>query len=256
MSAERLDIAGVRIDLQLGERPPAGLERLARFGGAGGPADWSLEVRAGASLPAGPPGRNLVVEEGRWVFPGAAEAAWLDPAARSGLAPVDPGFLALDTLLRAAVAEAVLGRGGILLHGVAVAVDGAAHLCPARSGSGKSTLAARSRHPLSDEISVLLPGSGGGFVAHATPWWSSRGGAAPLAAVYQLAWGGEGVERLSRTALRALAANLVLPVDTPANRRRALAVAAAVASAVPFARLAFRPDSDVDALIRRGWPRG
>jgi hypothetical protein len=55
---------------------------------------------------------------------------------------------------------------------------------------------------------------------------------------------------LPGTALRQLAKNLVLPLDTPGNRQRALASAAAVAGAVPFARLAFRPDSDVDRLLR------
>jgi hypothetical protein len=245
----------VRVDLRSFEPAPPGLPRLLRFAVVGadpGPADWTLELRAGPPLPSCPPGRSLSVRDGRWVAPGAEDAAWLDLATRSGEAPVDPGLMLLDTLLRAAVAESVLERGGLLLHGVAVTVDGAAHLCPARSGSGKSTLAARSGHPLSDEVSVLLPGPAGGFVAHATPWWSSRGGAAPLAGVYQLAWEGEGVTSLGPTALRALAANMVLPVDTPANRRRALAVAAAVAAAVPFARLAFRPDSDVDALLRGG----
>jgi hypothetical protein len=133
---------------------------------------------------------------------------------------------------------------------VAVQVDGQAYLCPARSGSGKSTLAALAGHPLSDEVSALLPARGGGFAVHATPWWTSRGGSAPLFAVCALSWEGEGLDPAPGTALRQLAANLVLPFDSASNRARALEVAAAVARAVPCARLAFRPDSDVDHLLR------
>jgi hypothetical protein len=245
----RLEIAGVRVDLALEGPAPAALERFGRFAGAPGPAAWRLRLEPGRPLAGQPPGRSVVERDGRWVIPGLEEAGWLEAAAGLGSAQADPDLMVLDTLVRAAVAESVLRRGGLLLHGAAVVVDGAAYLCPARSGAGKSTLASLAGHPLSDEVSALLP-EAGRFTAHATPWWRSRGGAAPLAAVCALSWEGEAFDPLPGSPLRQLAANLVLPLDSAGGRARALEVAAAVARTAPLARLAFRPDSDVDRLLR------
>lgn len=245
----RLEIVGTRIDLELAGPEPAALDWLRPFEVGAGPAAWSLRLERGRPLAAQPPGRCVVEREGRWVIPGLEEAGWLDPAAGLGSAQANPGLMVLDTLLRAAVAEAVLRRGGLLLHGATVVVDGGAYVCPARSGSGKSTLAALAGHPLSDEVSALLPAAGR-FTAHATPWWRSRGGAAPLAAVCALAWDGEAFDPLPGSPLRQLAANLVLPLDSTAGRTRALEVAAAIARTAPPARLAFRRTSDVDRLLR------
>ena len=249
MTQLALQIAGVRVDVELSGAEPLGLSRYRAFAGAGGPARWTLELRPEAAQPPSLPGRSVVDRQGRWCIAGAEDAGWLDPVSRAGAVRCDPGLLLLDTLLRSAVGSDVIARGGILVHGAAVVVDGGAHLFPARSGSGKSTLAARAGHPLSDEVSLLEPGPGG-FVVHASPWWVSRGGSAPLVCVYAIAWGGEGTTRLRGTAVRQLVTNLVLPLDTPVNRGRGLAAAAAVAGAVPFARFAFRPDSEVDRLLR------
>lgn len=245
-----LQIAGVRLDLALESADLAALARLVPFAGASGPPVWRVELAPGPAPTVLSMGRWVVERGGRWVIPGAEDCGWLDPAAFAGSARADPGLLVLDTLLRAAVASTALKKGGLLLHGVAVLVDGRAYVCPARSGSGKSTLASLARHPLSDEVSALLPIPGGGFAAHATPWWTSRGGSAPLSAVCALSWEGEGLSPEPGTALRQLVANLVLPLDSAPNRARALEVAAAVARGVPYARLAFRPDSDVDELLR------
>jgi hypothetical protein len=243
-----LSVAGVRIDLRVAAPLPAGLERYLPFPAASGPPDWTIEL-TGPIASTVSPGRSLLARGGRWRIPGLEEAAWLDPATGTGAAGTDEGCLVLDTLLRAAVSATVLDAGGLLVHGASVVVDGAAHLCPARSGSGKSTLAARAGHPLADELSVLRPVPEG-FRAHATPWWISHGGTAPLARIYELAWDGEGVTPLAGSALRLLSTNLVSPLDEPAHLARALAVAAEVARRSPFARLAFRRDSDVDALLR------
>lgn len=250
MNVLALTIAGVRVDLEVPDTAPGALDRYRPFAGGEGPPAWTIQLlRPAASASPWTPGRAVLPQGGRWVVAGAEEAAWLDPPSGRGAAAIDPELLLLDALIRAAVAEGVLSRGGLLVHGAALAVDGAAHVFPARSGAGKSTLASRARHPLSDEISVILPASAG-FVAHASPWWRTRGGSAPVAGVYTLAWDGEGVSPLRRTAVRQLVTNLVLPLDTPVNRGRALAAAAAVAGAVPFARFAFRPQSDVDQLLR------
>lgn len=250
MSRLALEIAGVRVDLVLPAAEPPGLDRYRPFAGASGPPGWTLELGPGVHEAPLPPVRSLVERGARWSVLGVEGEAWLDPATRTGRARVDGACLLLDALLRAAVAQVVLEDGGLLVHGAAIVVDGAAHLFPARSGSGKSTLAARAAHPLSDELSILRPGPSG-FDAHATPWWVSSGGAAPLACIYELAWYGEGVTPLHRTAIRQLATNLVLPLDAPERRGEALAAAAMIAGTTPFARLAFRPESDVDALLRR-----
>lgn len=251
MTVAPLEIAGVRVDLGLSAPGMALPPRYARFAGGSGPARWSLEV-CGPLGDAGvadlPPARHVVEREGRWRIPGGEDRGEVDPVTRRGQAR---GGGVLDTMLRAVVGATVVERGGLLVHGASVVVDGRAHLCPARSGSGKSTLARRTGHPLADELSILLPGANG-WVAHATPWWVSEGGAAPLVGIYALAWGGEDVVRLPGPPLRHLLANMTLALDTPALRSRSLAAAAAIARTVPFHRLTFRPDSDVDALLRRG----
>lgn len=246
-----LDIAGVRVDLVVPGAEPIGLARYRPFAGATGPARWTLELGPRAYDAPVPPNRHLVEQEHRWRILGLEDEAWIDPEARRGVTSADSSCLLLDTLLRAAVARDVLDGGGLLVHGAAVVVDGAAHLFPARSGAGKSTLAARAAHPLSDELSILRPGASG-FHAFASPWWVSNGGSAPIARIYELAWDGEGVTPHHRTGVRQLATNLVLPLDSPSSRGQALTAAALIAGATPFARFAFRLASDVDALLRGG----
>jgi hypothetical protein len=122
---------------------------------------------------------------------------------------------------------------------------------PGRSGSGKSTFAGLAADVITDELAVVVP-AGRGFEVHGSPWWRSAGGSAPLAGVFALAWDEPSVAPLSRAALlRHLATNVVLPIDGPTERAEAFGVAGAIAAVVPFARLAFRTDTDVDALVRR-----
>lgn len=251
MTVSPLEIAGVRVDLGLLDPGAVLPRRYATFVAPGGPARWTLDVRGplddrvDAEIP---PARYVVERGARWCIPGAEDRGWVEPGAARGEAE---GGGILDTLLRAMVAASVLERGGLLVHGVSLVVDGRAHLCPARSGSGKSTLARCAGHPLADELSILLP-EANGWVAHATPWWLSKGGRAPLAGICELVWDGEDLLRLPGTPLRHLLANMSLQLDTPALRARSLAAAADLARSVPFSRLAFRPDSDVDAILRRG----
>lgn len=247
-----LDVARSRIDLRIAAEAPRLAERYRAFAGAHGPPRWTLEVPAGSTPALGRLTGRVVAAGGRLRVEGAEALGWLDPATRRGEVLADPMLVGVDGLVRAALAIDIGGRGGCLFHAAAVMVDGLAHLAPGRSGAGKSTFAVLASNRLTDELAAVLP-AGRGFEVHGTPWWEARAGAAPLGAIYRLGWDAEEVSPLGRAgALRHLAANLVLPVDDPDERERAFAAASAIAAAVPFAHLAFRPVSDVDALLRRG----
>jgi hypothetical protein len=105
-------------------------------------------------------------------------------------------------------------------------------------------------------VTVVLPADGG-YRVHGAPWWSGRPGSALLVAVHALAWGSEGVEPCKPAdALRTLASSLFVPTGGSPALARAFAVASAVAATVPFGRLSFRRNSDVDAILRLGVPGG
>jgi hypothetical protein len=248
-----IEIACISFDLRLHGPRPQLQARYGTFVRRGGPPEFTLDLRPGPLDGIGHVTGRPVALGTRWHVAGAEHLGWLDPTSRTGEAIADPSLVVVNGLIRAALAREVQARGGILVHAAALQVDGRAHLVPGRSGAGKSTLAARAGHPLSDELAALLPGPRG-WIVHATPWWTSRGGEAPLAAMYTLAWGDPRVERLrgGAGALRHLATNLLLPFDAVEDRERAFATCAAVAAAAPFARLHFRPDTHVDALLRAG----
>ncbi len=246
-----LEIGGVRIDLLC----PALDEAVRRFGPFAvgrGRGRWRVAVR-----PSRPPrldglSRRVVADGRRLRVEGAEELGWIDLASRRGEISSDPSGVVLEPLLRAVLAAEVARAGGCLFHAAAVVVDGAGHLVPGRSGSGKTTFASLARDRLADELAVVLP-AGGGYRVHGTPWWSGRPGSAPLAAVHSLSFEDERVEPLPAVdALRSLGANVVVPFGGPPALARAFAVASAIAAAVPFARVSYRRDSDVDAILRRG----
>jgi hypothetical protein len=246
-----IQVAGIRLDLRL---HGSGTELRARYGAfvrSEGAAAYVLDLRPGTLAGIGRVTGRPVALGGRWHLAGAERLGWIDPATGVGEAVADPSLLVVDGLVRAVLGREVHARGGILVHAAALRSAGRAHLFPGRSGAGKSTLAAASADALCDELAAVLP-AGAGWAVHGTPWWASRAGEAPLAAAYALGWGEARIEPLPRAGLlRHLATNLVLPFDGPEERTRALASAAAVAWAVPFARLSFRPDTDVDALLDR-----
>ena len=250
MSVLALEIAGVRIDLEIHGADPIGLARYRPFAGAAGSSSWTIELLADPFEPAGAPGRCVLEREGRWRIAGAEDAGWLDPAGGAGAVRCDPGFLLLDTFIRSAVGARVLSRGGLLVHGAALVVDGAAHLFPARSGSGKSTLAARAGHPLADEISAVVEPGPDGFLVHATPWW--------ICARRRCAAGLRLRARLGRRGIDAAAAHRGPPAgDQPGAPARHAGEPGAGAGrrrgrggGRPVRAPGVQPDSDVDRLLR------
>ncbi len=246
-----LEIGGVRIDLRCSASDEAA-SRLSPFASGRGQGRWRIAVRPSRTPPSHALARRVIADGDLLRVEGAEELGWLDPASRCGEVLSEPSAVVLAPLLRAMVAIDVAAAGGCLFHAAAVVVGGAGYLLPGRSGAGKSTFASLARDPLADEVAVVLPANGG-YSVHGTPWWSGRPGSAPLAAVYSLAWGGEAIEPLGPAdAVRSLASSLVVPIGGPPALGRAFHVATAVAATIPFARLSFRLDSDVDAILRRG----
>lgn len=251
MACVALEVAGARIDLDVAGSPPHLLDaRYGPFVRSGGAARWRFDLHPGL-LPAGerPTGR-VTVRDGLVRLEGRERHGSLDPASGRGEALLDPNLVVIDTLMRVAMALDLCDRGGCLLHAAALVVDGVAHVVPGRSGAGKSTLAALAGDALSDEICAVIP-EGEGFLVHGTPWWEGRPRAAPLAATWTLGWDAERAEALpAAEALRHLSTNMVVPGIARAERT-GFELCGRVAAAVPFGRLSFRLDTDVDALLRR-----
>ncbi len=226
--------------------------RLGPFAVGRGPGRWRISVSP-SRFPRSHELSLRVIADGRLLrFEGAEELGWLDPVSRRGEVTSAPSAVVLDPLLRALVAIDVAEAGGCLFHAASVVSGGAGYLLPGCSGAGKTTFASLARDRLSDDVTVVVP-AGSGYRVHGTPWRSGRPGSAPLAAVHALAWSGEGIEPLAPAdALRTLTSNLFIPFGGPPALARAFAVAGGIAAAVPFGRLSFRRDSDVDAILRAG----
>ena len=79
-----------------------------------------------------------------------------------------------ENLLRAVEAFRLAERGGVLIHGCAVASKGGVVLCPGVSGAGKSTFAAMfraaGRSVFSDDCVALFPDSEGDFLLQGLPF--------------------------------------------------------------------------------------
>ncbi len=157
---------------------------------------------------------------------------------------------AVDLALRHLLTE--LLADGLLLHG-ALLTDGArTFLCAGPSGCGKSTLAGLlPAAALCDELAVARRDPSGRWRAWSLPYWQGRPGSGELAAVLLLSHGLE-CERQAlepADALRRLASEVIWPAHDAAETGRALALLGALASEVPVASLAFRPEPGVWDLI-------
>lgn len=172
------------------------------------------------------------------------------------------GRFPVETVLKVMLARALARRGGLLVHGVAVAHQGRAALFTGHSGAGKSTLGGlwgqAGGQVLSDELVAAWPEPGRGWRAAGTPWNVGQAAEAELRAVGTLAW--DGVSRWEPQAAgdvgRMLLVNALLPEATPAGRGGLLGAAGRLLSEVSPVRLVFARDASVAAVIQGALANG
>lgn len=171
---------------------------------------------------------------------------------------VGQGRFPVETVLKVMLAGALARRGGLLVHGVAVAHQGRAALFVGHSGAGKSTLgslwAEAGGALLSDELVAVWPERGASSVwrVAGTPWNVGVPGEAVLKAVGTLAWdtGSRWESQTAGEVGRLLLLNALLPEATAAGRGGLLASAGRLLSEVSPVRLVFARDASAAAVVR------
>jgi hypothetical protein len=238
---EVLDVVADRYAGFLSSEPPEWIvETDRRPEGLVGVED--VEVR-----PTGEAGR-LAVERHDFV-------AILDvPARRATLRLGAVDHVAVDTFLRVTYSLALLEAGALLVHAASLGRGARSWMFPGRSGSGKTTLTRLSPGAtlLSDEISIVRLGPGGGARCYGSPFWgelgeAGRNAALPLQAVHFLrhAERHQATPLTPRQALASLLPNVLFFAAEPALVARVLEVAAALVARVPCFCLGFRPEASV-----------
>ena len=155
----------------------------------------------------------------------------------------------LDALLTTVLPERL--APALLVHGALLTDGSNTYLCCGLSGAGKSTLAALlPERALCDELAVVRP-MGDRFEGIALPYWTSRPGSGPLAAIFVLEHApGHRLRPLPPTgALRELRRHVCWPTEDPAGLARALETLSELVRSVPVHRLGFRRDPDVWDII-------
>ncbi|WP_223759499.1 hypothetical protein [Myxococcus sp. RHSTA-1-4] len=174
---------------------------------------------------------------------------------------VGQGRFPVETVLKVMLAGALARRGGLLVHGVAVAHLGRAALFVGHSGAGKSTLGAlwagAGGEVLSDELVAVWPeatadGARAVWRAAGTPWNVGLPGEAVLKAVGTLAWdmGSRWEPQAAGEVGRMLMLNALLPEATAAGRGGLLAAAGRLLSEVSTVRLVFARDASAAKVVR------
>lgn len=106
-----------------------------------------------------------------------------------------------NNAIHSLLASTLLGRGVLLIHGAAIAVDGQAYLFTARSGTGKSTHTRLWRELFGNRVTMinddkpLLRPTKDGVIVYGSPWDGGEGLStntqAPLKAIIKLERGKE-----------------------------------------------------------------
>lgn len=181
--------------------------------------------------------------------------ALLSADRRTGLVEQPTERFPVEAVVRVLLAEWLLARGGMLLHGVALAHQGRAAVFTGFSGAGKSTLGAWGARGgltlLADELVALVP-DGEGFAAHGTPWNQGTNARASLAMLGVLAHAREARLRPVEpsTVLRVMLSNVLEPADSPAVRARLFQLAGRVLAGVPARELEFAPNPEAAEAVR------
>ncbi|HUC42531.1 MAG TPA: hypothetical protein VMR65_00705 [Candidatus Sulfotelmatobacter sp.] len=164
----------------------------------------------------------------------------------------EPEIRALENYVRCAVAWCAAERGGALVHGASAVRNGRAYLFFGESGAGKSTLSAATRRArvVSDDLTLVLPASGGGLDVVGSPFRGTYkggdpvSGRFPLAAAFRIVKAREAsVEPAARAVVFGqLVGNLTFVAEAFATRPDLFASMERAFQPVPLAHLRFRKD--------------
>jgi hypothetical protein len=162
----------------------------------------------------------------------------------------------IEATLRVLLGDAIVSRGGVLLHGVAVAWQGQAALFTGDSGAGKSTLGQLCLQSgltlISDELVGILP-TETGYRVEGTPWNVGSAGSAELRLMGVLRHAPHAALNPTETGAlaRMLFRNMLVPNPSPAGRAEVFRIASRVVSKVSrTAELSFALNPSVGEVLR------
>ncbi len=274
-----LELSGLRLEIvQLDEPLQAALlARYFPYSEDGTGRDGALRVRLSREArdyfiepPERPePNRILIACDGdRIRYTGYRVAGWFDTAALEGellLAggTYEPEVRAIENYVRASVAWLAAVRGGALVHAASAVWRGKGYLFFGESGAGKSTLAESNRRAriVSDDLSLLLPGEGGGLDLVGSPFRGTYEGGPPVQGRFPMAAGfrilkGERAEVRPATRVRnfaELVGNLPFVAEAYSRRPDLFRKAEDSFASLPLGHLYFRKDDSYwDAIERAG----
>jgi len=195
-------------------------------------------------------------------------AGWFDTRARRGAVVLgtgthEPAPRALENYIRCAVAWCAAERGGALVHGASAVRDGKGYLFFGESGAGKSTLSEVNRRAavVSDDLSLLLPRTGGGLDLVGSPFRGTYEGGDPvvgrfpLAAAFRIVKAPQAAVRPARRAVifGQLVGNLAFVAEAFGSRPDLFERVEHAFAGVPLHHLEFRKDDSYwDAIDAAG----
>ena len=245
------------------------IDRFAPYAGEGSNCDPVLDVSGYLDSevvhyiePPPKPELNPVrirVEGGSIRYLGYRLAGWFDTNAGRGEILLsdgnyEPAERAIENYIRAAVAWMAAELGGALVHAASAVHQGRGYLFFGPSGAGKSTLSAGNRRAriVSDDLSLVLPGTNGKLELVGSPFRGTYEGGEPvvgrfpLAAGFRLiqAEGAEVCEVLRTRVLGELIGNLPFVADSFASRPDLFRRVTEAFAGIPLRHLRFARDDD------------